>query len=456
MNPIKLIARELLKERHLGTAPRKPASPRAVKYRQRGVALIAVIIALGITLLIATEFGSTTTVDLMSAANYRDQMRAHFLARSSLDLSELVIRLQQRMDNIKQFRGQVQITDFADQVELAFCGSADEVKAAIGFSPGVIKGIGADVGTCGIVGSITTEDDKLNVNCANGNDATAAALKSELDALLYFPAYDPVFDEPDAEGYRRDRTTQVSAIMDYIDNNTLRNRDRGTSEDYGYESLKDRYYAKNTYIDTVGEMKLIRGIDDRFWALFGNAFTVYGSCKVNLTALDNTQLIAAILYLTAKNPNDPMLSNPMLLFQLAGLVAKAKQYGETFQSLDDFVNFVKDPQSSVTLLAGQTGTLAGSAAGAAVAQGIPGLAGGKIGLELDKAKLGQIAGTGPRRTYRVQAWGEIDRAQTNQDGTPIFPPIRVTLNGVWDTKVVPQNVRTPPVPNGSWVFLKEE
>src|SRR5207247_1151004 len=115
----------------------------ASRNQQRGIALIAVLIAIAIVLVITTEFSTSTNVDLMAAANYRDQMRAHFLARSSLDLSELVIRLQQRMDNAPKNSGiqGVQITDFADQVMLAFCGSSEEVQAAVGFSPGQIKGL---------------------------------------------------------------------------------------------------------------------------------------------------------------------------------------------------------------------------------------------------------------------------------------------------------------------------
>lgn len=414
------------------------------------------MLAIAFTIVLSNQFGSSTNVDLIAAANYRDQMRSHFLARSAANLSELVIRLQQRIDNIKELRGTVQITDFADQVLLAFCGSSEEVMAAVGFDSSTAKGLGADVGTCGIVGSITTEDDKLNVNCSNGNEATAATLKSAMDALVYFPAYDPVFEEEDAEGYRRDRALQVSSIMDYIDSNTLRNRDRGTTEDYGYESLKDPYKAKNNYIDTLGEVKLARGVDDRFWTLFGSAFTAYGSCKVNISAISNSQLIAAILYLSAKNPNDPLLQNPQKLFLLAGLVAKAKQFGMQFTNVDDFIDFVKDPAGQLGALAGQ-GTMAGSAANAAVSAGIPGLAPGeKIGLELDKTKLGQMVTAGPRRTYRVQAWGEIERKQKSADGSPVFPPIRSTITGVWDTKVVPQNVRKSPQPKGAWVFMRED
>jgi general secretion pathway protein K len=318
------------------------------------------------------------------------------------------------------------------------------------------KGLGAEVGTCGFAGPLATEDDRINVNCVNV-DTTWLTIKSALDALIFFPAYDPLFEVPDATGWERDRTMQVAAIVDYVDANTMHLRDRGTTEDYGYEGLKDRYYAKNNYIDTVSELKLVRGVDDRFWTLFGNALTVYGGCKMNLSALSNPELIAGILYLAAKNPNDPVILDPRRLFLLAGYVAKARQFGEMFTSVDDFIAYVKDPAASVGSLAAQSGTMAGSAAGAAVAAGLPGLQPGeKLGLELDKAKLSQIASAGPRRTYKVQAYGEIARTAMKKDGSPVFPPIRSTITGVWDTKVVPQNVRKPPVPNGAWVFLKEE
>src|SRR5580765_1045157 len=92
---------------------RNKKKPRS-RNEQRGIALITVLIAITITLVISNEFGTATNVDIGAAANYRDQMRAHFLARSAQNLAELVIRIQQRLDNIKELRGQVQITDYAD------------------------------------------------------------------------------------------------------------------------------------------------------------------------------------------------------------------------------------------------------------------------------------------------------------------------------------------------------
>jgi general secretion pathway protein K len=452
----------LTRERALGGGRRPAPAPRPRRRKQRGVAIITVLIAIALTLVLTNQFSTSTSIDLIAAANHRDQMRAHFLARSALNLSELVIRLQQKLDaasqnpQLKQFIPPgTQVTDFANQLMLAFCGSSEEVQSAVGNAASLAKGLGADIGTCGVVGTISTDDDKLNLNCAASN-SNAATTEIALSSLLYFSAYDPLFEEADAENWRRDRALQVSALLDYIDRDTTRGviggkNTGGATEDYGYESLKDHYKPKNNYIDTVGELKLVRGVDDRFWTLFGSAFTVYGGCKLNLTALTNVQLVAALLSMAAsdKEKSSPVLQDPQKLFALAGIVAKAKLLGMQFDKVDDFIAFVKDPVAAVGAIAGQT-TLAGGMAAGAVRGGL--IPSDLKGLELDPAKLGQIASVGPRRTYRVEAWGEVDRKSTE------FPPIRSTITGVWDVRVQNQNARkaAPSTAKGTWVFLRED
>jgi general secretion pathway protein K len=432
----------------------------AKRNSERGIALMTVMIAIAITLVITNEFGQSTNTDMIAAANYRDEMRAHFLARSAQNLAELVIQVQMQVDKARKQIGPMQITDYADQLILPFCGTAEQVQDAIGFSVSDVEGLGADIGTCGFDGAFETEDNKINLNCAN-SPTMAPIIKSALDALVYFPAYDPIFEEADAEGYRRDRQTQVNALLDYIDRDTTRGVAApgvaGGGEDYGYESLKDRYEAKNTYVDTLDELKLVRGVDDRFWSVFGNQFTIYGDCKINLAAVTDPQLIAAVLMLSvAKDKqNQPTYLDPRKLFALAGIVAKAKQFGESFEKVEEFVNFVKDPTNAITAIAG-SGGLAGSAASQALTSGLGLQPGEKVGLEIDPKLLGQIATFEPRRTYRVKAYGEIERKQKNADGTPLFPSIRKTITGVWNTRVVPSNVRKPQNFRGTWQFLRED
>jgi general secretion pathway protein K len=428
--------------------------------RERGIALIAAIVAIGICAVISYDFSSTTNLDMTAAANQRDAARAQLLARSALNLSELVIRMQQELDGQRNGPlGPIQITDYADQLMMAFCGTREEVEAAVGVPVTELKGLGADVGTCG-VDYFETEDGKINLNCAGGNQATTDTLLTRLQSLVFFPAFDPVFQEETADGWRRDRDTQVYALMDYIDRDRAKTKSPGTPEDFGYENLRDDYKAKDNYLDSLGEIRLIRGVDDRFWNVFGPAFTIYGGCQTNLAAVKDVNLVASIIQLSAKDPNnDPVVQDPQKLWMLAGVVVKAREFGFYFSEPNDFVEFVKDPRAAL-----------GAASDQAAAAGAPSPTGGadpltaccgvppgmQLGVVLDPAALGRIAKAGPFRTYRVHAWGEVARAQVDAEGNPVFPPIRRTLTAVFDTQPTNQNKRTITPDKGTWVFLKEE
>jgi general secretion pathway protein K len=413
--------------------------------RERGIAMVMVMIAISIVLAITNQFGTNANIDMIAAANYRDQMRAHFLARTAFDVSELVIRMQRKIE--AKFPG-IQVTEYADQLMMAFCGNRNEISEALGVPVDKLEGLGGEIGNCGLIPAIDTDDSKINLNCAGNSDpAVYKSLKERVTALISFQAYDSVFNESDAEGWQRNRDTQVSALLDYVDKDSSRLQDRGSSEDYGYESLKDSYRAKQAYLDTIGEAKLVRGVDDRFWTLFGKAFTVYGGCKINLPAVDNVAVMASILQQAAENPTDPVLQDQQKLWLLASVIIKAREFGKTFKKSDDFISFVKDPAAAFAT-PGKNGGPPPT---------IPGLPPGqKIGLVLKKDKVDALVTFDARRTYRVTAWGEINRAQVDDKGNPIFPPVRRTLTGVWDFKFQPQNQRKSTGDSGGWVFLKEE
>jgi general secretion pathway protein K len=425
--------------------------------KERGIALIVVVTALIMIGTLSGEFGTKTQVDELGAVDARDQMTAEFLARSSMNLSELIIRLQQVLDNpqIQQQLGNLQVTDYADLFMSAFGGSQQELEDQ-GLGGELGKSFGGEVGSFGV--SISTDDGKLNANCANGKAEYAQLAYTLIDSLYYFPAFDPVFQDADSEGWRRDRRTQTQAIVDYID----ADRDLATppgeprsggAEDYGYENLRDSYKPKNNYLDSVDELRLVRGVDERFWTLFGPAFTVYGGCKLNIRALEDPRIIAAVLYLTAKDKEDPILRDGALLWYHAMAVSWARQNGYQFSSAQDFVDFVKDPEAQ---LAATLGDLTGQA-GATPNQPpppiqIPGIPPGiDLGLELSPEDVGKVVRAGPQRTYRVQAWGETNRGV-------IFNPVRSTITAVWDMGNINSNQRSQDAKarNGAWVYLHED
>ncbi len=420
--------------------------------RQAGMALIMVVAFLAVLQALVAEYSTNTTVNYVSAANARDAMRAQFLNRSGANLAQLIIRVQTDvLDKNRQFLGDIQLADYTGLFMGAFGGSKEEVSdlSAMlgGFDGDAIEGLGVAAGAFDV--QITTEDGKLNMNCANGSEASRKNLRTQLEAMLFFDAYNPIFEKPDADGWNRTREDQVAAFMDYIDKDTAKSEQRGASEDYGYQSLDDRYRAKNNYIDTTSELKLVRGVDDRFWTLFGGQFTVYGDCKVNIGAIADPKLIASVIFLSAKSAEDPVVQDPRLLWALAKRVAEARSFGVYFDDLNAFADYVKSPDGALQELLGgsEQGAFGGPSqdAQSAAANAEP-----VQGVELDPQKLGQVAKSGPRRLYRVEVTSSLG---TTAKGEPRFSR---KLVGVWDTEVQNQNMRSTDYRKGAWVFWREE
>lgn len=440
-------------------------------FSQRGVALLAVSVATSIAGVFVVEFSTNTNVDMAAARNAADDMRLHFLTRSGMNLSQLIIRVQSEIldrNDVRQVMGDLQLADYTGLFMGAFGGSQEELEGVAemlgGFAARDMKGLGVPEGRFDV--QITTEDNKINLNCANGSATDKANLYTQLVNLFFPRGYDELFQNADAEGWRRDRETQAKAFIDYVDRDRIRfdleSPNRGPPEDYGYETLQDKYKAKDNYLDTVGEIKLIRGVDDRFWTLFGDAFTVYGDCKINLNATDDPLLIANIIFVSTKDADrqDPGRFNENNIIALAQLVIAARGFGYSFaaqnarEALKLFADFIKDPQGTLAGLTGQQ-DLSG-------AQNLPidpqllALLQQVQGLELDTNLLGNVATAGPRRTYKVEAFASL-----GEDGNPNQMSKRII--GVWDKQPTPQNTRsngnedvTGRAGFGAWIYWRED
>ena len=401
------------------------------------MALIAVSAAIAVISAILVEYNYDTDIDYAAAANARDEMRAHYLAVSAMNLSRLVIKVQHDvLDRFRKFIGDVQLADYLPLMIGAFGGGKDEVENLANTIGGIdtanIKGLGLPAGQFDV--QVTTDDGKINVNCANGSANSQKQLELMLDALVQPISYNPLFEEKDADGQITDRPTFVSGIIDFVDRDAAKYAAGGNPEDYGYETLPDGYKSRDNYLDSIDELRLVRGMDDRKWDAFGSAFTVYGGCKVNLGAANDLGVIAALLYQAAKDPNDPVLRDPMKLWALAARIAQARMYGVMFADAASFVDFVKNPDAALADLVASAGGPAGA---------VTGLLAPVEGLELDPAKVGQVARAGGRRTYRVVATAKIGKVDK-------------TITGIWDTDTQNQNARDPAYAKGTWVYWREE
>jgi type II secretory pathway component PulK len=437
--------------------------------RQRGVALLITLTWIALMVALVAEFTYGTSVDSAQAANARDEVRAHYLAESSVNLSRLLIKIQQRfvepvMTQARQMLTaamgtgagaaggsstagasssaasaglgiSLRVTDYAGPLMGFFSGSKDEVAglgSLIGIDTTNIKGLGLSSGT--FDAEITSEDGKIDLNCGSGIPNSDAHNKQVviyrlLSGMMFSPRFDRLFSEADADGQFVTRDGVARAIIDWadIDEQGFAIDNLSTSgEDYRYDAQRDRYRAHDNSYYSVDEMKMVRGVTDAFMEAFAPYLTVYAGkpdpsrmCGVNLGAISNktggdcTPLLmgvirAAVLADPTKPPSDNGILDDMRLYPIASLLCdRASAAG--FDSLDSITTVLQNPQTAVMPDDPRY----------KVFQGLR-------GLDVKKADLAKIAYVGPTRVYRIVATGEAGR-------------VKKKITAILDSGAVPEN-----------------
>ncbi len=438
------------------------------RFSQKGVALIMATVIIAMLSAVVAEFSYNARVDLEAASNGRDLLRAEYLARSGLALSRLLIKVQQSvLDPNRKFIGDVQISEFAPYLIRAFGGDSEEragLGAILGISADSLKGMGAGKGAT-FDAQLTAEDGRLNLNCGGGiNDVQReAALYGVLSALFWPPRYNRLFESADADGQLSTRDDVARGIVDWADVDETRfepaaNGKPASSgsggEDYRYDAGRDPYRAHNYYYDSLEELHMVRGMKESIFGSFGELFTVYGSCKVNLGALrpESWPLVAAIIRGTVKDEqkNNAMLLDEVLMAALAQRAISQSQLLGGFQSIQDFIKIIGDPNqqidstpTGIAALLGDKSTTASTSSSSSSSS-----SSGVTGIALDPAKVTQVVTTGPRRVYRVDSIGIVQRTKERS--------VKVHIRAVWDTTHFNQNTTSGDVNDrqGTWVYYR--
>jgi general secretion pathway protein K len=392
--------------------------------RQSGVAFLITIASLSLLIALVSQFTYGTTVDAAQAANARDEVRAHYLARSAVALSRLLIKIQlqfvepimqaaQKMlaDQAGQDLGiSLRVTDYVTPLLGFFAGSKMEtalLSGLIGIDTKEATGLGIPTGH--MDAEITNEDGKIDINCGGGvtpDRSKQITVFRLLQALMASPRYNWLFEQRNAEGQFVDRVDLARALIDWADADEQAfavDANSSGPEDYRYDQREDPYQAHNDRYDTVDETNLVRGMDPDYAEAFASNLTVYASnpdCKVNLASVkgDCTPLIVGLVRAAVfPDPNKP-LSDPSILddnrlYPLASILCERGQ-AVGFDSLDALIGVLSNPSASIArddpryqLM--QTLT----------------------GITITKAQLSQVAYVGPPRVYRVVATGESGKVK---------------------------------------------
>jgi general secretion pathway protein K len=392
--------------------------------RQSGVAFLITISSLSLLIALVSQFTYGTTVDAAQAANARDEVRAHYLARSALSLSRLLIKIQLKfvepimksaLDMLNSQAGQdlgisLRVTDYIGPVLGFFSGSKMEtalLSGLIGIDASEATGLGIPTGH--MDAEITNEDGKIDINCGGGmapDRSRQIKVFRLLQALMASPRYNWLFEQRNAEGQFVDRVDLARAIIDWADADEQAfavDANSSGPEDYRYDQRDDPYQAHNNYYDTAEETNLVRGMDPDYAEAFASNFTVYASnpdCKVNLASVkgDCTPLIvglvrAALFPDPSKPPTDLSILDDNRLYPLASILCERSQ-AVGFGSLDALIGVLNNPAASI-------------------ARDDPRyqLMQNLTGITITRKQLETVAHVGPPRVYRVVATGESGKVK---------------------------------------------
>ena len=414
--------------------------------RDRGVAMLVVLTWLALMIALVGEFTFGTTIDAAQAANARDELRAHYMARSAINLSRLLIKIQQKF--VEPVMGQAQkmlqqstgaggasgssaagmglgislrVTDYSDLLMGFFSGSKDEVSSLgslIGLDISEAKGLGMKSGR--FDAEIFPEDGKIDLNCGAGNDFISTDTTKRrltvfrlLAGVMFSPRYDHLFDQANETGQFISRIDIARALIDWADSDDQMYSPEGASgaEDYHYDGERDKYKAHDNRYDSVDEVKLVRGVSDSFMEAFGAFLTTYPSsdptrgCRINLGAVSSrlgaecAPLVMGVIRAAALgDPTktasaDPTILDDRKLFPLATILCDRAAAGG-FDSIDTVLQVLSKPESSVLADDPRYRVLQGMRP-----------------VVLDRASIDAVAYVGPPRTYRVVATGESGKVK---------------------------------------------
>jgi general secretion pathway protein K len=380
----------------------RTASARA----QRGVAMIIAVVAIAVLTVVATEFAYNSRVDLQMATNQRDEIRAYYLARSGIGLSRLLLQFQKQVDGMQipnlgaaasslisgggQTRGStpqapsmnIQLWRMArvdchmlrQMVKETPTGDSRPVKrtnvAAFDKDFPDIAGKQVRRSFGGFDGcflaTIADEEEKLNLNKLDASQNQI--LVQRLVDLLTDKRFEFLFEREDNNRVKVSPADVVIAMRDWIDEDEIQSTlnlstlylsgvgdpfVRGfADENSQYDKYTPRYKAKNARFDSLDELYMVHGVNDRFMAAFRDRFTVYPdvNAKLNINTDDPMLLYMAILSVADPSHPDPRIRDPVFVDALIQRIRAARMMSFLGMSVVDFTSLIESSGVAVNPL----------------------------------------------------------------------------------------------------------
>jgi general secretion pathway protein K len=326
--------------------------------RERGAALLVVLVTVALVTALAMDLAYQARVGLQIAADGRDELVALAQARGAVNLSRLVLHFQAQLDNQSSTMASAAgpLGGAMPRIQVWKLVPVDSMLVSNLFpartrDQGPAAGGGAGAGAsrpqasgvevpAGLVGagtarfSATIDDEDRKVNAQLDGSATSGLLAGQLASFMALVAdrkWDPLFEREDANGVKQSRNELAADLKDWVDEDPQQSAVTGVpgrpfengfgDENYLYDRGPDRYKAKNARFDSLQELYLVAGFSDLHMAAFGDRLTVYQrrDGMMNVNADDPAELVRNARIM-ADPPEQPVFSDPTFAGRLVEAV----------------------------------------------------------------------------------------------------------------------------------------
>ena len=186
----------------------------------KGVALVITLLVLTLLIVVILEFSQGMRVEARAAANFRDDIKAYYLARSGVTFAIAMLEDDDKTDQNY------------DSLNELWAQKIPPIPLGDGF----------------VSVEITDEDSRINVNKMSTGFGTVNGETMRLFMVRFLKQFELEEDIADS-------------IADWTDTDDSERIPVGAESNY-YQSLEDPYEAKNKPFDSIQELRLIKGLEN--------------------------------------------------------------------------------------------------------------------------------------------------------------------------------------------------
>lgn len=367
MRPSRPIRRPLARcTRALLDALDQPARPTPARRHPRGVAMLLALITIAILATATVEFAYSTRVNLTMSVNTADKLRSHYLARSAVNITRLLLQFQYALkdesrasgrggDDFAQLvsramrRSNFQMYQYVDLLMKPFnSGRLESPVGGIDLASSGVEGFGELHGTFTAV--VEPEEGKVDLNKFAREQIKESDI-IELCAMVSDPHFDSIFEQKDDAGETLTRAVVLGRIIDYIDTNEdaleltpeCLIRSQAGDEARPYSRLEVDLGPRNGKLTHVDELYLIPGVTEAFMQAFAQDMTVYAVGRPNINSAQAPVFYSILCRNVRAQNNRVGEGSPLNL--CARDVAVRTQVLYLALALDGIREFFSDPMS---------------------------------------------------------------------------------------------------------------